>query len=491
VNDEVLVIAPFRRPTFRKAISAWYPTEEPWDSPPLVVAGALEATGLTVRYLALQNLLDAFDPDEDLPALHGLLEDHDPRVVVFASDSFIASRSTATLPGVRAVCEVLAGRRALPYFGLVGRMATTVGGRLFGLVGALDFVVVGEPELVVGEIVSDLIDRGIHALESHDGVITREDPTRSVQPHFARELDLVPLPAFHLLEPSLREFERQRDRGRAPVPFSLRTSAGCRFQCRFCAGVPHWRSYRHKTAERIAAEVDGLSSAVGVRGRLSFLEDEVFTLDATHVESVTPELRERTIVLDGVYTHSSMLTPAIAAQLAPVTKAVYLGMDNVDDGALRRMGKGQTSDMIFRAVSVAREAGLGVHLEWIIGSPEDDVDSVITTLNAIYNLLATRSVQTINTYVFCAHPGTAYGTDPAAHGITIVDDFDHMQESGGYPAQDVPGLTRNQVYVAYLMSQIVIGEALGARRSPRSASRVRGPSRSELRRLFARVSAAT
>lgn len=485
---DVLVVAPFRRPTFRKAISADYPTEEPWDSAPLAVAGALVSAGLAVRYLALQNLLDGFDADADLARLVRLLESEPARIVLFASDGYVASRSTATLPGVRAVARALASRSGRPYVGMTGRLATTAQAQLFDLVDELDFLVVGEPELAVVDAARALLDNGLDAMAATSpAVLTRETATRAARPGHVSSLDAPALPAFDLLARSLDEASSNRVHDLGPVPLSVRTSVGCQFRCRFCAGVPFWRQYRTKSAGRVAAELDALLGAVGDRARVAFLEDEVFTLDPGHVASVAHDLRSRSIVLDGVYTHSSMLTPEVAAELATVTRAVFLGFDAATDEAMRAMRKGQTIDTAFAAIDVARGAGLGVHLEWLLGSPEDDVDTVITALNTIYNLLMTGAVRTVNTYVYCPHPGTEYAESATAHAIAVVDGFDEMQESGGYPAADVAGLTRPQVFTAYLMSQIVIGEALRTRAAIGPARAVRGPNRAELRALFDRM----
>src|SRR5262249_48995390 len=156
---------------------------------------------------------------------------------------------------------------------------------------------------------------------------------------------------------------------------------------------------------------------------------EIFTLDIDHALSVCRVLGERGIVLDGVYTHSSLLTDVAAEALAPVTRRVFLGLDNPDDSIMKTMGKGQTLDTVVSAIRSATAANLKVHLEWIIGAPPEDVNSLIGSLTSIFVLLATGAVESINTYVFCPHPGTAYG-----HLETYgIDEYEQMLESGGVP----------------------------------------------------------
>lgn len=490
-NFDGLIIAPFRRPTFRSAISSFYPIEEPWDSPPLLIAGAVEATGASVRYLPLQNIFLGFDEERDQQLLREILNAHSARLVIYASDNFIASRSTAALYGIRLISKLLKGELNAPIVGVVGRLATTAGESLFNLVPEVDFLVRGEAEIVIAKIAEEVLNNGLSALEGMEGVLTRPQISRglkNIQVVKVKDLNSLPLPAYHLLEPAVNVLQSVRGRPLTKIPFSLRTSLGCKFQCKFCAGVPFWREYRMKSGDRVGSEIDALSNAIGDLARLSFLEDEIFTLNENHVRSVAEVLRQRNLVLDGLYTHSSLMTSSIARALSLITNKVFLGLDNADDEILRTMGKGQSLDMVLSAVEVARQSSLKVHLEWIIGSPKETVSTLITSLGAIFNLIASGAVDSINTYIYCPHPGTEYAENSKAYGIKILDNFEEIQESGGFPAYETPHLTRNQIFSAYLMSQIVIAEAKTARDVLGTIKQVRGPNKSALQSLFDRIS---
>ncbi|PDM38862.1 MULTISPECIES: radical SAM protein [unclassified Geobacillus] len=202
---------------------------------------------------------------------------------------------------------------------------------------------------------------------------------------------------------------------------------------------------------------------------------------------MTEVFKKKKIFLDGLYTHSTLLTPDIAHMLQQVTNKVYLGLDNADDNILKKMGKGQKLDTVLKAIEIAKKAHLKVHLEWIIGTPEETVDSLITSLGAIFNLLMTGAVEDINSYVYCPHPGTEYAENHTKYDLYIIEDFEGMQESGGYPAFETPYLSRNQVFAAYLMSQLVIAETKLAREMYGPKSKVRPPNREELKQLFEKI----
>ncbi len=484
---DVLVLTPFRRPDFRHAVSTSHPFEEPIDSPAFVVAASCEAVGLHTKVLGLQNIYVGFDERTDLDDLRELLSTNLAPVVIFSSDHFIASRSTATLYGIDLVAQIVRSLGATA-IGVCGRLATTAGVALLSEAKDVDFVVVGEADLVIGEIAKNALGGAIDGdLSTH--VMTRRDLNdgrKLPEPAFVSDVSKLPIPAFHLAAPTVDAVLKRRSFGGKSVAFSIRTTFGCKFQCKFCAGVPHWRDYRLKSAKQVAAEIDHLYASLPDVARLSFLEDEIATRDLAHTRELSEILGARGIKLDGLYTHSSLLTTDVAESLAPVLDRVFLGLDSPDDSVLRQMGKGQKLDTVMDAVETARNANLKTHLEWIIGNPEDTIDSLITSLNAIFVLIATGVVESINTYVYCPHPGTAYREDAETYGLCVHEPFE-MLESGGYPAASTRSLTRNQVFTAYLMSQLVIGEAAQARRASGPAQGTRGPSRESLLRLFNQV----
>ena len=426
-----------------------------------------------------------------MEGLKKILEENRARVVLFASDHFIGSRSTAGLFGIRVVSDLLKRKKNAPIIGVCGRLATTAGAHLFDVVKGLDFIGIGEVDNIIVDVISDLLRNGLSSGHRYESILMRSSSgsaeTSTVKAARVEDLDELPLPAFHLLQRAIETYERVLKGPSSVIPFSIRTSQGCCFQCKFCAGVPNWHKYRTKTATRVGKEIDHLFTSLGNLARLSFFEDEIFTLYESHVGAIAEVLSKRNICLDGVYTHASLLKAATAQQLTSMTERIYLGLDNPDDRILKRMGKGQRLDSVLDAVDVARTHQLKVHLEWIIGAPDETVDSVLRSLYAIFNLLTSGTVDSINTYIFCPHPGTEYAENHGAYGLSIVEDFECVQESGGFPASETQRLSRNQVFSAYLMSQIVILETTKAREQLGVSTEVSPPNYEALTELFRRM----
>jgi len=473
MKPDVLVIAPFRRPTFRKAISPNYPICEPWDSAPLTAAGGLRQAGMEVRYLGLQNIFDGWQPDSDMDKLRNILGSHIPDIVVFSSDDYIPSRSTATLYGMRIVTSLVKSINPRAKVIASGRLATVRSGRMFEDVPGLDHIFVGEWKEDAGTTLARLGKGNSIPAICSIGI-----------PDTNHSLDSAPIPAWDLLPESMNWYQKIHVGCDVNTNLSLRTSAGCKFRCRFCAGVPYWNNYRVKSPTRVDRELRLIKDSLGNKGRVCFLEDELFTRDPDHVASMASVFRTHGILLDGLYTHSSLLTDRVLADICDISRAVYLGLDNSNDGVLRSMRKGQTLSTVLNSIERATNAGVAVHLEWIVGAPEDTVETVLENINAMYVLLSTGMVEGINTYVFCPHPGTDYAERPQQCELQITGELDEMLENGGFPTGRTRGLSRQQVFVAYLITQLMSQEVVSARAHGYHFGSLTKPNLGELRTLL-------
>lgn len=479
--SDIVVVTPFRRHTFRTAAApAYCGTEEPWDSPAFIIAGAARLAGLDVAVLPLQNLFPGYDEDDDTELLHSILAAHPARVALFAADNYVASRSTGASYGIRIISSMIREIHPGTVIAMCGRLATVLGSDAFGLVANLDAVLLGEIEAVAPRLMRKLLTA---ARPADEHILWRAIADQTTKPSFLIQLDSAPLPAFDTVPEDVYEiFRERRHRSSGRIPFSLRTSAGCKYRCRFCAGVPYWLDYRTKSADRVAAEIDTLERQLGGRARLCFFEDEIFTRHVSHVRETMKVLRERNICLEGVYTHSSLVTDEVLGEISRSVRRVFLGLDTVSDTMQKLFRKGQTMSTLLDAVECAHRAGVGVHFEIIVGAPGETADTSAAMLWFAHNAIRTGLIEDANTYVFCAHPGTEFATSADRYGLSVDDDFEWMQESGGFPAHHTASLSRSQIFAIYLMSQTLIQEAREQRRSL-SAAQANEPAPGQLRAL--------
>lgn len=479
---DVCVVTPFRRPVFRHMISHRYPVTEPWDSPQFQVAACLESAGLKVAVLPLQTLFASFELERDQPVLDRLIEEHECRVLIFCGDHFVPSRSTATVFGIKEILRSLKRVQHAPVTALMGRLATTASTRVLSEVDGLDVALLGECDARVAEFVHRILD----GQDGSDLPFVATRTRLNAVPERIGSLGSLPRPAYHLAKPMI-EWGVRTGRIVGSVPFSLRTSAGCVFRCAFCAGVPDWSRWRVKSRAQLEEEIDWFRISLGDKGQIIFLEDELLTLRSDHVENVVSVLSERNLRLAGFYTHSRLIDFDRARRLAEVFDRVYIGMDAADNDVLKSMKKNQTIESMLNTLQSLRGSGLGVHIECVIGSPSETRQSLLKNLAALHNFLLLGLIDAANTYVFVPHPGTAYAEQSDHYGFEILEEFGYMQESGGYPTVQTKLLTRNEIFVAYLISQLVIQETMHQVRTRGTLTEVGQVNFDQFDALFARI----
>jgi anaerobic magnesium-protoporphyrin IX monomethyl ester cyclase len=123
----------------------------------------------------------------------------------------------------------------------------------------VDIVVRYEGERAICEI-CDALDRG-RKLENVKGISFRHDNRVFSTPlrHRIENLDSIPFPAFHLLEPSIEHYIGEgKEKG-----FPIITTRGCPFNCIFCSTAAlHGRKYRTRSANNVLDEMEFHASSV-------------------------------------------------------------------------------------------------------------------------------------------------------------------------------------------------------------------------------------
>ena len=230
-----------------------------------------------------------------------------------------------------------------------------------------DFVIRGEGEFAFQELI-DALERG----GSYEGIqnLSFVKDGRSVhvpeRPKIAN-LDVNPIPDYALIT------------GWKPGGVvSIATSRGCPFSCTFCS-VPgmYGHAFRTHTIDRVLEELRLHRDAAYV-----FFADDIFTANKKRVK----ELLSR-MVAEG-------LTPEWGAQVRTETVDdpellrlmrdsgcfnVYVGFESINPRTLKLFQKKQDLDKINRAIDRFHAHNIRIHGMFVVGSDEDDVETVYAT----------------------------------------------------------------------------------------------------------------
>jgi len=154
----------------------------------------------------------------------------------------------------------------------------------------VDIVVRYEGERAICEI-CDALDRG-RKLENVKGISFRHDNRVFSTPlrHRIENLDSIPFPAFHLLEPSIEHYIGEgKEKG-----FPIITTRGCPFNCIFCSTAAlHGRKYRTRSANNVLDEMEFVQDKYKINV-ISFADDN-FTMKRNRVIELCRGIKERNL----------------------------------------------------------------------------------------------------------------------------------------------------------------------------------------------------
>ncbi len=238
----------------------------------------------------------------------------------------------------------------------------------------LDFIVFGEGEETIVELLYS-VERGLE-LASVKGIAYRKDGNIRTTPKRSRTKDIeeIAWPAWELFPVQLY-FENRMSHGvfRGNT-LPVMASRGCPYDCTFCSSPQMWgRKYQIRPVVDFVDELEHLHRTYGATNF------DLYDLTAIIYRDWTIEMC-REIVNRGLQitfqlpsgTRSEAIDHEVARHLrlagcSNITYAPESGSERV----LREVRKKVSIDSMLNSISASNRAGLNVHLNMIIGFPDD------------------------------------------------------------------------------------------------------------------------
>lgn len=247
--------------------------------------------------------------------------------------------------------------------------------------GYFDIGVIGEGEDTFLELLSHIQANGSKDLGAIRGIVFKEGGKVIHTPKrdFIQDLDSIPHPARHLLPPLSRYRPTPASYKRLPLA-TIMTSRGCPFQCVFCDRGVFGNIYRQRTANDILKEVEEVIEECGAREIRFF--DDLFTLDKERTLKICAGLKKRKKKVPWTcLTAVSAVTKELLQEMKSAgCWQILFGLESADSRMLELLKKGNTIEQNIQAVRWAREAGLNVRADFIVGTPGETPDSLDKTL---------------------------------------------------------------------------------------------------------------
>ncbi len=230
-----------------------------------------------------------------------------------------------------------------------------------------DFVIRGEGEVAFPEL-ADALEQG-RGFERIQGLSCWCDGQKAHNPERPRltDLDVNPIPDFSLVV----------GYGRRGIA-SVATSRGCPFPCTFCS-VPgmYGSTVRTHSIDRVIAELQTHATSPYI-----FFVDDNFTANRKRTKDLLARM-----IAEGI-------TPEWGAQVRTETVDdhellrlmrrsncfnVYVGFESINPKTLRLFKKRQDLAKIQRAIDKFHDHGIKIHGMFVVGSDEDDVETIYQT----------------------------------------------------------------------------------------------------------------
>lgn len=209
---------------------------------------------------------------------------------------------------------------------------------------------------------------------------------------------------------------------------SIYTSLGCPYKCAFCCINAPFAShrYRMRVPEEVVDEILTLREQHGVR---TFkITDEMFVLNERHYGEICTRLAPHGEDIN-IWAYSRVDTVK-ADKLAMLRKAgvkwLALGIESESAYVRNGVDKRLKRDDIADVVKAIQSAGINVIANYIFGLPDDDLDSMRSTLQLAMDLCT----EWANFYSCQAYPGSPLYDDAVKKGWNLPATWSGYSQHG-------------------------------------------------------------
>ncbi len=243
----------------------------------------------------------------------------------------------------------------------------------------IDFVVFGEGEITIGELIEKL-EKGEDNFEKINGLVwkSKEKIIKNKERELIKDLDVLPFPARHLF-PMNRYYASANLRGKRSL--NIMASRGCPFRCAYCSSHDTFgRTNRFRSPENILEEIEQLRDTYGVDG-LQFY-DETFTINRKKViELCKLMIREKTNIQWTCFTRVNLVDKEL---LDIMNKAgcyqIFYGVESGVQRLLDILQKDITLEQIRKAFKLTREAKIETMASFMLAIPTETKEESFQTL---------------------------------------------------------------------------------------------------------------
>jgi radical SAM superfamily enzyme YgiQ (UPF0313 family) len=310
------------------------------------------------------------------------LDKHQPEYAVLYEDSFNYLSKMCLLRMRQAAFTMVEAAKARGCIVIVsGSDATDHAEKYFQ--HGVDFILIGEGELTLGELLDCLSAKTDRPLESilglawpHDGQIQR-----TAERPFVKDLDKFPFPAWDLVDiPSYQNIWYERH---GYYSMNMVTTRGCPYRCNWCAKPIYGRRYNSRSPENVVAELKWLKD--NFKPDHIWFADDIFGLKPGWIEKFSQLAVEQDAVIPfKCLQRVDLVTEEVAEALRRAScKTVWVGAESGSQKVLDAMDKDTHLEDIYTATERLHRVGIQICFFLQFGYPGEGWEEIQQTLKMV------------------------------------------------------------------------------------------------------------
>lgn len=293
------------------------------------------------------------------------------------------------------------------------------------LESGFDFVVRGEGEWTFLELYNELNGqkdfRKIKGLSFKDG----EKIVHNADREFVKNLDELPVPAYHLLDIDAYQSKMPPSNIRGGRWLSYSSSRGCPFGCFYCSVTNFWgKIWRGHSAERIAGDLEQLKKTYNIKS--VFFVDDNFTFKRERIIELCRLMKEKKLDIEW---SCSCRVDQVDEELLKAMKSagcwrIGFGVEAGTQKVIDWYGKKITIEKAVQAIKLCRKAGISPFCFFIIGAPIETEDDVKETISAAKRI----NPDIVGISFLTPFPGSKLYDYVLDNGLLLTKDFYEFSE---------------------------------------------------------------